>query len=90
MATIEECPHEHIWGVVWKMVTEDITSLDKYDKLFFFIQILVLVVFGCLPEFVHSTMAWLFTLLMNYRMVLNLAKQTVVTFSHSCESVLMV
>lgn len=35
VATIEEYPDEDVWGVVWKMATEDITSLDKYDKLFF-------------------------------------------------------
>lgn len=47
VATIEEYPDEDVWGVVWKMATEDITSLDKYEKLFFqpapvysFIQIL--------------------------------------------------
>lgn len=33
VATIEECLDEEVWGVVWKMAIEDITSLDKYDKL---------------------------------------------------------
>lgn len=33
VATIEECPDEDVWGVVWKMSIDDIPSLDKYDKL---------------------------------------------------------
>ncbi|KAM9493499.1 gamma-glutamylcyclotransferase a [Clarias gariepinus] len=31
VATIEECADKEVWGVVWKMATEDITSLDKQE-----------------------------------------------------------
>ncbi|KAF7691378.1 gamma-glutamylcyclotransferase a [Silurus meridionalis] len=33
VATIEECPDEDVWGVVWRMATEDITSLDKQESV---------------------------------------------------------
>ncbi|MCI4391896.1 hypothetical protein PGIGA_G00139710 [Pangasianodon gigas] len=33
VATIEECPDEDVWGVVWKMAVEDITSLDKQESV---------------------------------------------------------
>ncbi|XP_027031493.2 gamma-glutamylcyclotransferase a [Tachysurus fulvidraco] len=33
VATIEECPDEEVWGVVWKMAIEDITSLDKQESV---------------------------------------------------------
>ncbi|XP_062871065.1 gamma-glutamylcyclotransferase a [Trichomycterus rosablanca] len=31
VATIEECPDDDVWGVVWKMANKDITTLDKQE-----------------------------------------------------------
>ncbi|XP_060798619.1 gamma-glutamylcyclotransferase a [Neoarius graeffei] len=33
VATIEKCPDEDVWGVVWKMAMEDLSSLDKQEAV---------------------------------------------------------
>ncbi|XP_072531429.1 gamma-glutamylcyclotransferase a [Salminus brasiliensis] len=33
VATIEESPDEDVWGVVWKMGEENLTSLDKQEEV---------------------------------------------------------
>ncbi|KAK1785503.1 hypothetical protein P4O66_018868, partial [Electrophorus voltai] len=33
VATIEKSPDEYVWGVVWEMAVEDLTSLDRQEQV---------------------------------------------------------